>query len=74
MNQNEYNKGIFYEGGGGDLSDQEIKTGHKKGHHKTGFHNSYHKDEHGSNSSFYDDGMDEGGNYHRKSQKGISNK
>lgn len=70
LNQNQFNKGIYYQAGGGDISDEEVKTGHKKGHHKSGFHNSYHKDEHGSNSSFFDEGSDEGGNYNMKKHKG----
>lgn len=38
---------------------------YKKGHHRTGFSNNYHKDESGNNSSFYEDSDDEGG--HRSS-------
>ncbi|XP_076640708.1 uncharacterized protein LOC143352265 [Halictus rubicundus] len=34
---------------------------YKKGHHRTGFTNNYHKDESGNNSSFYEDSDDEGG-------------
>lgn len=70
VNQNQFNKGTFYQSGGGDVTDHELKSQHKKGHHKTGFHNSYHKDEQGSNSSFYDDGSDEGGDYAKKSHNG----
>lgn len=73
IDQNQYNKGNFYQNGGGDVADHELKTGHKKGHHKTGFHNSYHKDEHGSNSSFFDDGSDEGGDYVQKTHSGMKN-
>lgn len=35
------------------------KKGHKKGHHNTGFRNSYHKDESSNNSSYFDDYNDE---------------
>ncbi|XP_043515067.1 stress protein DDR48-like isoform X2 [Frieseomelitta varia] len=38
---------------------------YKKGHHRTGFSNNYHKDESGNNSSFYEDSDNEGG--HRSS-------
>ncbi|XP_015431360.1 PREDICTED: putative uncharacterized protein DDB_G0281733 [Dufourea novaeangliae] len=41
---------------------------YKKGHHRTGFSNNYHKDESGNNSSFYEDSDDEGG--HRSSGNG----
>lgn len=44
---------------------------HKKGHHRSGFHNSYHKDETGSNSSFYDDGDDVGDERIFKTHKGT---
>ncbi|XP_078048757.1 uncharacterized protein LOC144476065 [Augochlora pura] len=39
---------------------------YKKGYHRTGFTNNYHKDESGNNSSFYEDSDDEGG--HRSSR------
>lgn len=39
------------------------RGGHRKGHHSTGFKNSYYKDESGNNSRFYDDANDEGGHY-----------
>lgn len=38
---------------------------YKKGYHRTGFSNNYHKDESGNNSSFYEDSDDEKG--HRSS-------
>ncbi|KAG5886622.1 hypothetical protein JTB14_013070 [Gonioctena quinquepunctata] len=68
--QNSFDKGSFQQNGGGDIADYEDKKAHKKGHHKTGFHNSYHKDEQGSNSSFFDDGNDEGDEYVHKTRKG----
>lgn len=37
-----------------------FKRGHKKGHHKQGFQNSYHKDESSNKSTFFDDFNDEG--------------
>jgi hypothetical protein len=36
---------------------------HRKGHHSSGFKNSYYKDESGNKSRFYDDANDEGGHY-----------
>jgi hypothetical protein len=39
------------------------RGGHRKGHHSSGFKNSYYKDESGNNSRFYDDANDEGGHY-----------
>ncbi|XP_059490390.1 keratin, type I cytoskeletal 9-like [Neocloeon triangulifer] len=39
------------------------RGGHKKGHTTTGFTNSYHKDETGKKSEFYDSSDDEGGSY-----------
>lgn len=37
-----------------------FKRGHKKGHHKQGFQNSYHKDESSNKSTYFDDFNDEG--------------
>ncbi|XP_023024618.2 uncharacterized protein [Leptinotarsa decemlineata] len=68
--QTSFDQGSFHENGGGDVSDFEEKKAHKKGHHKTGFHNTYHKDEQGSNSSYFDDGSDEGDEYSHKTRKG----
>ena len=39
------------------------RGGHRKGHHSSGFKNSYYKDESGNNSRFFDDANDEGGHY-----------
>ncbi|XP_068628086.1 uncharacterized protein [Battus philenor] len=36
-----------------------FKRGHKKGHHKQGFQNSYHKDESSNKSTYFDDFNDE---------------
>ncbi|KAJ8889026.1 hypothetical protein PR048_008520 [Dryococelus australis] len=47
------------------------KGGHRKGHHTAGFHNTYHKDESGKTSTFYDDGADEGGHYSYDARDGI---
>lgn len=41
------------------LGDSEL-AGHKKGHHRTGFKKSYHKDESGNDESYYDSDHDEG--------------
>lgn len=63
QDQGYYTNENFQQNGGGSVLDSEKKTGHKKGHHKSGFHNTYHKDESGSNSSYFDDANDEGGDY-----------
>ncbi|XP_063230508.1 uncharacterized protein LOC134535366 [Bacillus rossius redtenbacheri] len=47
------------------------RAGHRKGHHSTGFHNTYHKDESGKTSTFYDDGADEGGHYSYDARDGA---
>jgi hypothetical protein len=47
------------------------RGGHRKGHHSTGFKNSYYKDESGNNSRFYDDANDEGGHYLYDSKDGA---
>ncbi|KAK7866309.1 hypothetical protein R5R35_007134 [Gryllus longicercus] len=39
------------------------KGGYRKGHHSSGFHNSYHKDESGNNTSYYDEAVDDGGHF-----------
>ncbi|XP_059612798.1 uncharacterized protein LOC132259254 [Phlebotomus argentipes] len=41
--------------------DFETDKKHNRKHVKSGFHNTYHKDESGSNSSFYEDSDDRGG-------------
>lgn len=41
--------------------DYETDRNHKRKHIKSGFTNSYHKDENGSRSSFYEDSDDKGG-------------
>lgn len=41
--------------------DIETDKSHKRNHIKSGFQNSYHKDENGSRSSFYEDSDDTGG-------------
>lgn len=41
--------------------DYENDKSHKRKHIKSGFHNTYSKDESGSNSSFYEDSDDRGG-------------
>ncbi|XP_028136972.1 probable serine/threonine-protein kinase clkA [Diabrotica virgifera virgifera] len=71
LDANNFNTGTFYQKDGVDQNNFEDKKLHQKGHHKNGFHNSYHKDEVGSNSSFYDDGSDEGGHHILKNNKGT---
>lgn len=41
--------------------DYENDESHNRKHIKSGFHNTYHKDEKGSNSSYYEDSDDRGG-------------
>ncbi|CAH3993897.1 unnamed protein product [Pieris brassicae] len=43
-----------------DTQSNGYKRGHKKGHHKQGFQNSYHKDESSNKSTYFDDITDEG--------------
>ncbi|KAJ8945064.1 hypothetical protein NQ318_005244, partial [Aromia moschata] len=71
LDQNQINKEQFFRQGGGAVSDFGNKLAHKKGHHKSGFQNSYHKDEQGSNSSFFDDSEDLGDQYVYKTNKGT---
>lgn len=47
------------------------RGGHRKGHHSTGFKNSYHKDESGNKSRFFDDSNDEVGHYLYDSRDGT---
>ncbi|XP_071453014.1 uncharacterized protein [Hetaerina americana] len=59
------NEGSFHGGqqfgtNGVALQSAGSKGGHKKGHHVSGFHNTYHKDESGKNSRYYDDSDDQG--------------
>lgn len=68
--QGGYNDQAFHEQGEGSIADAENKKGHSKGHQKTGFHNTYHKDESGSNSSYFDNGKDEGGDYQHNTKRG----
>ncbi|KAF7285048.1 uncharacterized protein LOC143192607 [Rhynchophorus ferrugineus] len=60
LDTNDYNKDNFHQQGGEQAGNFGSKVAHKKGHHKSGFQNTYHKDESGSNSSYFDDGSDEG--------------
>ncbi|XP_057660367.1 uncharacterized protein DDB_G0283357-like [Diorhabda carinulata] len=70
LSANNFNTGNFFNKGGTADNSFEDKKVHQKGHQRNGFHNSYHKDEVGSNSSFYDSGSDEGGQHIRKSDSG----
>ncbi|KAJ9601183.1 hypothetical protein L9F63_000651 [Diploptera punctata] len=45
--------------------------GHRKGHHSSGFKSSYHKDEAGNKSQFYDDANDQGGHFLYDARDGI---
>lgn len=60
----------YHQQGGETLADYGKKEAHKKGHHHSGFRNSYHKDETGSNSSFFDDAEDQGDQLMRHQSRG----
>ena len=46
------------------------RGGHRKGHHSSGFKNSYYKDESGNKSRFFDDSNDQSGHYLYDSRNG----
>lgn len=69
--QNDYSKDHFYKQGAGGLSNIDRRTGQKLGHHNTGFTNSYHKDETGNRSNFYDISDDQGGGIYQNTQQGL---
>lgn len=71
LDESDYAGEKFHDQGGGTVVDLGNQVAHKKGHHRSGFHNSYHKDESGSNSSFYDDGDDVGDQRVFKTHKGT---
>lgn len=71
LDQSDYAGEKFHDQGGGTVADFGNKVAHKKGHHRSGFHNSYHKDESGSNTSYYDDGDDHGDEYVHRTHKGA---
>ena len=54
--------------------DFETDKSHKRKHIKSGFQNSYHKDENGSKSSFYEDSDDQGGKVVYDKRHGIRGK
>jgi hypothetical protein len=69
-----YDDGRAYHGGqnygqqGRNTQSFGTRGGHKKGHHTTGFTNSYHKDESGKKSEFFDSLNDEGDHYNYKGE------
>ncbi|KAK9891588.1 hypothetical protein WA026_015548 [Henosepilachna vigintioctopunctata] len=63
LDQNGYHGNMYQQGAGRQDYEVMKNIGHRKGHHKSGFHKSYCKDESGNNSSYYDDGHDEGNQY-----------
>ncbi|XP_060531669.1 GATA zinc finger domain-containing protein 14-like [Cylas formicarius] len=71
LDSKDFNEENFRQNGGSHNTDFGTKVAHKKGHHKSGFQNSYHKDESGSNSSYFDDGSDEGDEVVRKTSQGA---
>lgn len=50
---------VYNQDAGENVHGVAQKKGHKKGHHNTGFRNSYHKDESSNNSSYFDEYNDE---------------
>ncbi|GJQ65097.1 hypothetical protein Trydic_g7244 [Trypoxylus dichotomus] len=71
LQQSDFNKDNFFRRGGGGLSNIGRQTGEKHGHHNTGFTNSYHKDETGSKSNYYDISDDHGNRYLQNGQQGL---
>lgn len=69
IQENNYNNEKFQKQGGESVENIGKQAGHKKGHHKSGFKNSYHKEESGSKSSYYDDSDDQGGEYFLNSKQ-----
>ncbi|XP_046394867.1 keratin, type I cytoskeletal 9-like [Ischnura elegans] len=59
-NEGSFNGGQHFGTNGVAVASAGSKGGHKKGHHVSGFHNTYHKDESGKNSRYYDDSDDQG--------------
>lgn len=68
-NENNFSGDKFHQASGGEISDFGKKSSTKKGHHKSGYKKSFHKDETGSSSSFYDDADDEGKEFVQSSKK-----
>ncbi|XP_066154492.1 uncharacterized protein [Euwallacea fornicatus] len=66
---NNYQKENFHQNGADQAGNLASKVAHHKGHHRTGFTNSYHKDESGSNTSFFDDGSDQADQIEQKNYK-----
>ncbi|GJQ65098.1 hypothetical protein Trydic_g7245 [Trypoxylus dichotomus] len=71
LQENNYNHENFQKQGGGVVENVGKQAGHKKGHHKSGFKNTYHKEESGSKSNYYDDSDDQGGEYFLNSKQGA---
>lgn len=71
LDSNNFQNENFHQNGADNAGNSDSKIAHHKGHHKSGFSNSYHKDESGSNSSFFDDGSDEGDQVERKNYRGL---
>lgn len=70
VGQNNFQNENFHHNLGDNIGNVDKKVAHHKGHHRTGFTNSYHKDETGSNSSFFDDGSDQGDVIESKNYRG----
>ncbi|KAK9720990.1 protein of unknown function (DUF4779) [Popillia japonica] len=71
LQQNDFARDNFYRQGAGDLSNIGRQFGQKVGHQNTGFTNSYHKDETGSKSNYYDISDDQGNKYLQNARQGL---
>ncbi|KAH1027644.1 putative mediator of RNA polymerase II transcription subunit 26 [Dendroctonus ponderosae] len=69
VDANNFQKENFHQNAGDQRGNVDTKVAHHKGHHKSGFTNSYHKDETGSNSSYFDDGSDDAGQIEHKNYR-----
>ncbi|XP_050299944.1 probable serine/threonine-protein kinase fhkB [Anthonomus grandis grandis] len=69
LDANNFQNENFHNNGGDHRGNLDSKVSHHKGHHKSGFENHYHKDESGSNSSYFDDGDDQGDTHEQKKYK-----
>lgn len=71
LQENDFLKDNFYRQGAGGLSSIDHQLGEKIGHHNTGFTNSYHKDETGSKSNYYDVSDNLGNKFLQNAQQGL---
>ncbi|XP_049825854.1 NKAP family protein-like [Aethina tumida] len=71
LDEGRYNEDQFAKKASVGSREHGNSVGHSRGFHKSGFHNTYHKDESGSNSSYYDDSDDNGEEAVYENQKGA---